>query len=88
MDLTNVRSSYLEGKRMSELLCNSYADQYGLRVVTARLTQVFGAGVLPSENRVFAQFARSVMQGEDIVLHTTGQSEGNYVYAMDAVKAI
>ena len=88
VDLTNVRSSYPEGKRMSELLCNSYAEQYGLRVVTARLAQVFGAGVLPSENRVFAQFARSAMQGEDIVLHTTGQSEGNYVYAMDAVKAI
>lgn len=88
MALANVRLSYPEGRRMSELLCNSYAEQYVLRVVTARLAQAFGAGVLPSENRVFTQFARSTMQGEDIVLHTTDQSEGNYVYAMDAVKAI
>ena len=34
----------------------------------ARLSQVFGAGVLPGENRVFAQFARSAMKGEDIVV--------------------
>lgn len=88
VDLNNVRSSYPEGKRMSELLCNSYAEQYGLRVMAARLAQVFGAGVLPGENRVFAQFARSAMKGEDIVLHTTGQSEGNYVYTTDAIKAI
>lgn len=88
VDLSNVRSSYPEGKRMSELLCNSYAEQYGLRVMSARLAQVFGAGVLPGENRVFAQFARSAMKGENIVLHTTGQSEGNYVYTTDAIKAI
>ncbi|WP_338434096.1 NAD(P)-dependent oxidoreductase [Ligilactobacillus saerimneri] len=88
VDLTNIRSSYPEGKRMSELMCNSYAEQYGLRVMSARLAQVFGAGVLPGENRVFAQFARSAMNGENIVLHTTGQSEGNYVYATDAIKAI
>ena len=37
VDLNNVRSSYPEGKRMSELLCNSYAEQYGLRVMAARL---------------------------------------------------
>lgn len=88
VDLTNIRSSYPEGKRMSELMCNAYAEQYGLRVMSARLAQVFGAGVLPGENRVFAQFARSAMNGENIVLHTTGQSEGNYVYATDAIKAI
>ena len=88
VNLSNIRSSYPEGKRMSELLCNSYAEQYGLRVMSARLAQVFGAGILPAENRVFAQFARSAMKGEDIVLHTTGQSEGNYVYTTDAIKAI
>lgn len=66
-------------------MCNCYAEQYDLRVVTARLAQIFGNGVFPSENRVFAQFARSAMQGENIVLHTIGQSEGNYVYSVDAV---
>lgn len=88
VDLAAVRSCYPEGKRMCECLCTAYASQYGLNVRSARLAQTFGAGILPGENRVFAQFARSAARGEDIVLHTTGESEGNYVYTADAVRAI
>lgn len=88
VDITTVRSCYPEGKRMCECLCTAYASQYGLNVKSARLAQTFGAGILPSENRVFAQFARSAIEGNDIVLHTKGESEGNYVYTRDAVKAI
>lgn len=88
IDIGTVRSCYPEGKRMCECLCNAYAAQYGLNVKSARLAQTFGAGILPTENRVFAQFARSAMNGDDIVLHTTGESEGNYVYTADAIRAI
>lgn len=88
IDIGTVRSCYPEGKRMCECLCNAYAAQYGLNVKSARLAQTFGAGILPTENRVFAQFARSAVRGENIVLHTTGESEGNYVYTADAVRAI
>ena len=88
VDIENVRSCYPEGKRMCECLCTAYAAQYGVNVISARLAQTFGAGILPTENRVFAQFARSVMRGENIVLHTTGESEGNYLYTADAIAAI
>ena len=88
VDIGTVRSCYPEGKRMCECLCTAYASQYGVNVMSARLAQTFGAGILPTENRVFAQFARSAMQKEDIVLHTTGESEGNYVYTSDAIRAI
>ena len=54
----------------------------------ARLTQTFGAGVGPSENRVFAQFARSVIDNQDIVLHTDGKSAKPYCYTTDAVSAL
>lgn len=88
VDIGTVRSCYPEGKRMCECLCTAYASQYGVNVMSARLAQTFGAGILPTENRVFAQFARSAMQKENIVLHTTGESEGNYVYTSDAIRAI
>lgn len=88
IDLSKIRSCYPESKRLCELLCTSYAVQYNLNVKNARLAQTFGVGVLPSENRVFAQFARSVMRGEDIILHTEGRSEGNYVYTIDAICAL
>lgn len=88
LDIHNVRSCYSEGKRLAELLCESYASEFNLPVRIARLAQTFGAGIPKAENRVFAQFARSAVRGEDIVLHTTGQSVGNYCYTRDAIKAI
>ena len=88
IDITNVRSSYSEGKRVCELICASYAHEYGVPVKAARLAQTFGAGVPKSEGRVFAQFMKSALAGEDIVLHTKGESYGNYCYTADAVAGI
>lgn len=88
LDLGAVRSCYPESKRLCECLCASYAEEYGVNTRIARLAQTFGAGILPGENRVFAQFARSALKKENIVLHTYGKSEGNYVYTRDAVRAL
>lgn len=85
---TEVRSCYNIGKRTCECLCHAYAKEYGVPVMMARLTQTFGAGVSESENRVFAQLARSAIKGEDIELHTTGESAKPYCYTTDAVCAM
>lgn len=82
------RSSYPMGKRAAEYLCFAYANEFGIPVKVARLTQTFGAGISPTDNRVFAQFARSVIQGHDIVLHTKGDSAKPYCYTTDCVSAI
>lgn len=88
IDIQNVRSCYSEGKRLAELLCKSYASEYNLPVRTARLAQTFGAGISKTENRVFAQFARSAIVGKNIVLHTEGKSVGNYCYTRDVIRAL
>lgn len=88
LDIANIRSCYSEGKRLVECMCKCYAEEYTVPVKIARLAQTFGAGISKEENRVFAQFARSVMNKTDIVLHTKGDSTGNYCYTADALKAI
>ncbi|MBE5953367.1 MAG: NAD(P)-dependent oxidoreductase [Lachnospiraceae bacterium] len=88
IDLSNVRNSYPEGKRMCECLCNCYAAQYDVDVCSARLAQTFGPGIPKTDNRVFAQFAKSAMNKEDIVMHTKGLAERNYCYIRDAVEAL
>lgn len=85
IDPLKVRSSYSESKRMAEGLCAAYAHEYGVPVMAARLAQTFGAGIAKNENRVFAQFARSILRGEDIVLHTDGSKAHCYCYTSDAV---
>lgn len=88
IDHNNVRSSYSESKRMAECLCIAYAKQYNVPIKIARLSQTFGAGVNYQDGRVFAQFARSIIEKKDIVLHTTGDTLRNYCYTSDAVTAI
>ena len=88
IDLNAPRSCYPESKRMCECLCAAYAAQYGVQVCSARLAQTFGAGVLRGENRAFAQFARSAMNGTDVILKTRGLSEGNYVNSIDCVAGL
>lgn len=83
-----VRSSYNLGKRAAECLCHSYAAEYNVPVMMARFTQVFGAGVSESENRVFAQFARSAIAHTDIEVHTQGLSAKPYCYTTDAISAM
>ena len=85
---TDPRSSYPLGKRAAEYLCAAYAKQFDVNVKVARLTQTFGAGVSADDNRVFAQFARSVIEGKNIVMHTKGESAKPYCYTTDCVSAI
>lgn len=85
IDVLNVRSSYSEGKRACECLCSAYCSEFEVPVKIARLAQTFGAGVNRNDNRAFAQFTKSCMAGDDIVLHTPGLSMGNYCYTADAV---
>lgn len=88
LDPMSVRSSYPMAKRAVENLCCLYAAEYGVPAKVARLTQTTGAGITRDDNRVIAQFARLVAQGQDIVLHTTGESARPYCYLMDCISAI
>lgn len=88
IDATSPRSCYPLGKRAAEYLCTAYAAEYKVPVKIARLTQTFGAGVSTKDNRVFAQFARSIIEGRNIVMHTKGESAKPYCYTTDCVSAI
>ena len=88
IDILNPRSSYSESKKIIENLCIAYASEYNVPVKIARLSQTFGAGVEKEDNRVFAQFAKSVINKENIILHTTGNTKRNYCYTTDAIRAI
>lgn len=88
LDPMAVRSSYPMAKRAAETLCHDYAKEYGTHSKVARLAQTFGAGVAQDDTRVFAQFARSIIKGEDIVMHTKGELCRSYCYTTDAIAAM
>lgn len=88
LDSMTPRNCYPEAKRLVECLCSSMAREYGLRVMVARLTQTFGAGVAKGDRRVFAQFAEAAIAGRDIVLKSEGKTARCYCAIEDAVSAI
>ncbi len=88
LDPLSVRSSYPEAKRLAETLCVAYQKEFGVPVRIARLTQTFGEGVRYGDGRVFAEFARAILERRNIVLKTEGATARSYCYLGDAVEAI
>lgn len=88
LDITEVRSSYPMGKRAAENLCYSYAKEYNVPVKVVRLAQVIGANVDYDDTRVYAQFARSIIEKRDIVLKTKANTKRSFLYITDAVTGI
>ncbi len=84
----NIRNCYPESKRQCEALCAAYASEYQIPAMSIRLAQTFGLGVDRYDSRVFAEFARCVVENKDIALLTDGNSKRCYLYTMDAVSAI
>lgn len=84
LGLTGVRASYPDAKLAAEALCR----ESGLNVSIARLAQTFGEGVRYDDGRVFAEFARAILEKRDIVLKTEGTTARCYCYLGDAVEAI
>lgn len=88
VDCTSPRSCYPSSKRAAETLCVSYASEYGVDVVIARPTHIYGPHFTESDNRVYAQFIRNVLRGEDIVMKSTGEQFRSWCYVVDCVSAL
>ena len=83
-----ARSCYPAGKRAAEALCQSYIQQYGLDVVIVRPCHCYGPTMTATDSRALSQFFRNVLNGEDIVLKSSGETVRSHCYAIDAAAAM
>ena len=88
VDCTSPRSCYPSSKRAAETLCVSYASEYNIDVVIARPCHVYGPHFTESDNRVYAQFIRNVLQNQDIIMKSTGEQYRSWCYVLDCVSAL
>ncbi len=88
VDCTKPRSCYPSSKRASETLCASYIAEYGVDAVIARPCHVFGPHFTESDNRVYAQFIRNILHGEDIVMKSKGEQYRSWCYVVDCASAL
>lgn len=88
VDCTSPRSCYPSSKRAAETLCVSYAAEYGADAVIARPCHIYGPNFTESDNRVYAQFIRNVLRGENIVMKSRGEQFRSWCYVADCASAL
>ena len=88
IDITSPRACYPSSKRAAETLCAAYGQEYGAQIVIARLCHTYGPHFTESDNRVYAQFIRNVLRGEDIVMRSLGAQYRSWLYVVDCASAI
>jgi nucleoside-diphosphate-sugar epimerase len=82
---TGPRACYDESKRYGETLCVNFAQQYNLPIRIARPFNNYGPGLKITDRRALPDFARNVLNGEDIVLLSDGAPTRTFCYVADAV---
>ena len=88
LDILDTRSCYPSSKRAAETLAMCYAAEYGADIVVARPCHTYGPHFTESDNRVYAQFIRNVLNGDDIVMKSAGTQYRSWCYAEDCVSAL
>jgi UDP-glucuronate decarboxylase len=84
LDCANVRACYGESKRMGENICVSYHAQYGVNAKIVRPFHTYGPGMALDDGRVFADFVASVVNKQNIELHSDGSAIRPFCYLADA----
>ena len=88
IDILSPRACYPSSKRAAETLCAAYIQEYGADIVIARPCHTYGPYFTESDNRVYAQFIRNVIRGEDIVMKSKGEQYRSWLYVVDCASAI
>lgn len=79
------RACYDESKRIGETICYNYAQVHGMAIGVARPFNNYGPGMRLGDQRVPADFARAVVEGKDIVMHSDGSPTRTFCYVADAI---
>jgi UDP-glucuronate decarboxylase len=82
---TGPRACYDESKRYGETLSVNFARVHGLPVKIARPFNNYGPGLKIGDGRVIPDFARDILAGDDIVMHSSGEPTRTFCYIADAV---
>ncbi len=82
------RNGYAEGKRAAENMCISCKEEYGLDTKIVRLAHTYGPYMSINDGRVQADFLKNIVNHENIVMKSSGESVRTYTYVGDAVTAI
>ncbi len=79
------RACYDEAKRFGETMCYLYNQRYGMPVTIIRPFNNYGPGMRLNDRRVPADFAKAVLENQDIVLYSDGTPTRTFCYISDSI---
>ncbi len=88
VDSLNIRSCYPLGKKVSELLCRCYYEEYGVNVSIIRPTVILGLWQPYDSVKVEAEILRCVMESKNLFMKSDGTTKKSVIYSLDALTAI
>lgn len=72
---------------MAENLCAAYASEYNVNVKSVRLAHTFGPTLDLNDSRVFSEFTRNILNGQNIEIKSDGNAVRTFCYISDATTA-
>ncbi|SEW36841.1 Nucleoside-diphosphate-sugar epimerase [Ruminococcaceae bacterium KH2T8] len=88
IDILNPRSCYPTSKRFAETLCASYSVENNVDTVIVRPGHIYGHTITATDDRASAQFTRSAVHGEDIIMKSKGLQLRSYCHVLDCASAL
>lgn len=82
------RACYDESKRLTETLCITYHQIYGISIKIVRPFNVYGPGMKHIDYRVIPTFIYNGLRGKDLPVHDKGIQTRTFCYITDAIVAI
>lgn len=84
----STRSCYPLGKKVAELLCRSYYEEYGVDVSIIRPTVILGLWQEYDSVKVEAEILRCILEKKNLMMKSDGSTKKCVIYSLDAVSAV
>ena len=88
ININDIRSSYSEAKRASEVLCKSFSSEYGVSTVIVRPGHIFGPTASPNDKRISSAFCYAAANNENLYMKSSGMQKRSYCYSVDCALQI
>jgi len=85
--LSSLGAPYSQSKRMVEVIAQAYNKQYGIDIVIARFSTVYGYAKFPASN-AFNEFIANALSGNNIILQSRGLPRRDNIYIDDAISGL
>ena len=82
------RACYDEGKRIAETLFFDARRMFGTDVRVVRIFNTYGPYMAPDDGRIFSNFIRQALRGEDLTVYGDGSQTRSFCYIDDLLDGL